>query len=258
MSQHDEAASADGTTSSDTPEDAADRAARWKAAAAQAAVASIPEGAVVGLGTGSTADLMLRALAARVRQGLSVTGVASSDATRDAATALGIRLAALDDVQALTCSIDGADEVTLPQLNLIKGRGGALLREKLVATASRFRIVIVDVTKLVPVLASGHPVPVEVVPFGWRHTAGRLVALGARPVLRPAGAAGAGDAVAAPFVTDCGNYILDCAFAPLYQPEPLAAALKAVVGVVEHGIFIGMTDRVYAGGPDGVQVFGRP
>lgn len=229
----------------------------WKAAAAQAAVASVPDGAVIGLGSGSTAALMLHALAERIRAGLHVTGVPTSDQTQAEAQALGIPIAQLDDVQLLTCSIDGADEVTLPQLSLIKGRGGALLREKMVATASRFRIIIVDVTKLVPVLASTHPVPVEVARFGWRHTAGRLVALGAHPLLRPAIGASPPDAQAAPYVTDGGNYILDCTFGPIYQPEPLAAAIKAVVGVVDSGLFVAMTDRVYVAGPQGVQVYNR-
>lgn len=265
MSEHDVAS--DQGTAGATPGQAAGQGdpdgvsaeaqAQWKAAAARAAVDSVPEGAVIGLGSGSTASLMLRALAERIRGGLRVTGVPTSDQTQAEAESLGIPIAQLDDVQLLTCSIDGADEVTLPQLNLIKGRGGALLREKMVAAASRFRIIIVDVTKIVPVLASTHPVPVEVAPFGWRHTAGRLVALGARPVLRPAAGTSPADAPSAPYVTDGGNYILDCAFGPIYQPEPLAAAIKAVVGVVDCGLFVGMTDRVYVAGPQGVQVYNR-
>ncbi len=236
----------------------AEQQTEWKAEAARAAVASIPDGAVIGLGSGSTASLMLRALAERIREGLRVTGVPTSDQTQAEAEGLGIPIAPLDDVQLLTCSIDGADEVALPQLNLIKGHGGALLREKMVAAASRFRIIIVDATKIVPVLASARPIPVEVAPFGWRHTAGRLVALGARPVLRPAAGTSPADAASAPYVTDGGNYILDCGFGPIYQPEPLAAAIKAVVGVVDSGLFVGMTDRVYVAGPQGVQVYNRP
>ncbi|HEU5442099.1 MAG TPA: ribose-5-phosphate isomerase RpiA [Ktedonobacterales bacterium] len=236
----------------------AEQKASWKREAARAAVATIPDGAIVGLGTGSTADLMLDELAARVRAGLRVTGVPTSEHTRQQATALGIPIAELDGVETLTVSIDGADEVSVPQLNLIKGRGGALLHEKLVAAASRFRIIVVDATKLVPVLASTHPVPVEVVPFGWRHTAGRLVALGARPVLRVAPGEDAANPQARPYVTDGGSYLLDCAVSPLYQPEALAAYIKAITGVVEHGLFVSMTDRVYVGGPQGVQVYNRP
>lgn len=230
----------------------------WKRAAARAAVATIPDGAVVGLGTGSTADLMLDELAARVRAGLRITGVPTSEHTRQRAATLGIPLTDLDGVEALTVSIDGADEVTVPQLNLIKGRGGALLREKLVAEASRFRIIVVDATKLVAALASTHPVPVEVVPFGWRHTAGRLVALGAQPALRVAPGEDSANLQVHPYVTDGGSYLLDCAFSPLDRPESLAAYIKAITGVVEHGLFIGMTDRVYVGGPQGVQEYNRP
>ena len=262
MSEHDAAGGQGAPANAGQPAGqggvSAEQQTEWKATASREAVASVPDGAVIGLGSGSTASLMLRALAERVREGLHVTGVPSSDQTHAEAEALGIPIAQLDDVQILTCSIDGADEVTLPQLNLIKGRGGALLREKMVAAASRFRIIIVDVTKIVPVLASAHPVPVEVTQFGWRHTAGRLVALGAHPVLRPAAGTTSAGAQSAPFVTDGGNYILDCGFGPIYQPEPLAAAIKAVVGVVDCGLFVAMTDRVYVAGPQGVQVYNRP
>lgn len=231
--------------------------AAWKRAAAETAVASIPDGAIVGLGSGSTAELLLPVLAERIRQGLRVTGIPTSERTREQAAAHGIPLTDLDSVQLVTMSIDGADEVLLPRLELIKGRGGALLREKLVAAASRYRVIVADATKLVPMLARTHPIPVEVVPFGWRHTAGRLVALGAAPVLRRAGGADPTDANVPPFVTDSGHYVLDCRFGPLAQPDVLAGYLKATVGVVEHGLFIGMTERTYIGSPDGVQVYDR-
>ena len=231
----------------------------WKLAAAQAAVAAIPDEAVLGLGSGTTAMLMVRELAARIQQqGLRVTGVPTSEQTRATAAALGIPLADLNDVPVVTMSIDGADEVTFPRLDLIKGLGGALLREKLVASASRYRVIIADATKAVAALASARPIPVEVIPFGWRHTAGRLAALGARVVLRTASDATPGDPNAAPYVTDTGNYILDCSFGPIPQPDMLAGYLKATVGVVEHGLFIGMTDRVYLAGPDGVRSYDRP
>ncbi|MGH2485950.1 MAG: ribose 5-phosphate isomerase A, partial [Ktedonobacterales bacterium] len=173
-----------------------DQAYAWKAAAARAAVAEIPDGAVIGLGTGTTAQLMLEALAERVRQGLRVTGVPTSERTRAAADALGIRLTTLDDVAELTLSIDGADEVSLPGLHLVKGRGGASLHEKLVATVSRRRLIIVDESKLVDLLGSAAPIPVEVIPFGWRQTAERLTRLGGHPTLRPLDTAAIGpDAV---------------------------------------------------------------
>jgi ribose 5-phosphate isomerase A len=230
--------------------------AAWKLAAARAAVAVLQPGMVVGLGSGTTAEAMLQVLGERVRGGFQVTGVPSSERTRAAAASLGIPLANLDDVPSLDINIDGADEVLLPTLDLVKGLGGALLREKLVATASRFRIIIVDASKLVSTLAAQHPVPVEVIPFGWRHTAARLTSLGARPVLRPQPGTQA-NAGSAPFVTDGGNYVLDCFFAPLTQPAPLAAQLKSLSGVVDHGLFIGMTDRVYAAGPEGLRTYDR-
>jgi ribose 5-phosphate isomerase A len=234
-----------------------DQASIWKQMAARAAAAMVPDGAVVGLGSGSTAELMVQELAARVRQeGLRVRGVPTSERTRALAEGLGIPLLDLNDAPALDLSIDGADEVTLPGLALVKGRGGALLREKLVATASRLRITIVDAAKLVTVLGEHHPLPVEVVPFGWAQTARRLAALGCQPVRRAAAGEDAG-ARSAPFLTDGAHYILDCATGPIADPAALAQAIKEQVGVVEHGLFVGMTERVVAGGPDGVRVYDR-
>jgi ribose 5-phosphate isomerase A len=230
----------------------------WKRLAARAAVAAIPDGAIIGLGSGTTSEIMLEELAARVVGGLRVTGVPTSERIRELAMRLGIAMADLNAVDTLALSIDGADEVALPRLDLIKGLGGALLREKLIAAASRFRVIMVDASKLSNGTLARHAVPVEVVPFGWRHTAGRLVALGGRPLLRRALGADPTDPNAAPYVTDGGHYILDCAFGPLAQPDVLAAHLKAVVGVVEHGLFVGTTERVYVGGPEGVRVYDRP
>jgi ribose 5-phosphate isomerase A len=238
-----------------------------KAEAARAAVDVIPNGAVIGLGSGTTAEAMLRELAARVRQGLQVTGVPASQRTASLAMALGIPLTELDAVPALSVSIDGADEVTLPDLHLVKGGGGALLREKLIAAASQFRVIIADASKLVPTLGAIHPIPVEVTPFAWRHTSARLAALGCQPVLRvvtPAGSTStatdpANDAASRPFVTDGGNYILDCRFHEITEPEALARAIKLTIGVVEHGLFLAMTERVFiAGAVGGVQIYDRP
>lgn len=229
----------------------------WKREAARAAVAAIPDGAVLGLGSGSTAEIMVEELAARVRAGLRVTGVPTSERIAAVAAQYGIPLAELDTVEMLTLSIDGADEVALPGLDLIKGLGGALLREKMIAAASRHRLIIVDATKLSnEPLGARHAIPVEVAPFGWRHTAGRLVALGARPVLRLSPQPGPQGAPV-PFVTDGGHYILDCAFGPIADPAGLAARLKSVVGVMEHGLFVGMTERVFVAGPEGVRVYDR-
>lgn len=225
----------------------------WKRLAARAAVQRVPDEAVLGLGSGTTAEIMLAELAQRMRAGLRVTCVATSERIAVLATGYGIPLITLDDAPALTMSIDGADEVSLTELDLIKGRGGALLREKLVAASSRYRVIIVDATKLVPSLATTHPIPVEVVPFGWRHTAERLAALECRPVLRMLG----GAANAAPFVTDGGHYVVDCQFGPQTQPGVVASQIKAITGVVEHGLFVALTDRVIVGGPDGVRIYDR-
>lgn len=238
-----------------------DRVARWKHEAARAVVAEVPDSCVLGLGSGTTAEVMLSVLAERVRAGLRVLGVPTSERTAQLASGLGIPLTTLDSVESLTMSIDGADEVLLPTLDLIKGRGGALLREKLVASASRLRVIIVDASKIVPTLAASHPVPVEIEPFGWHHTYARLVALGAQPTRRvlpgPDGTMPS-DPAAPPFLTDGGHYILDCVFAPIAAPAALAARIKALPGVVDTGLFVGMTERVYVAGSDGVRRYDRP
>lgn len=235
---------------------AADQTA-WKRAAADAAVRETPDRATVGLGTGSTAEQMLHALAVRMREGLSLRGVATSERTRTLAQSLGIPMIGLDEVDHIDISFDGADEVTLPALDLLKGRGGALLHEKLVASASRYRVILVDETKIVPALAASTTVPVEVEPFGWRHTAARLAAPGCRIIRRALVGALIDDPAAAPFITDGGHYILDLIFDSAPNALELAARLKATVGVVEHGLFLGMTDRVYIGGPNGVRYLNR-
>ncbi len=236
--------------------------AQWKLQAARAAVEAIPSGAVIGLGSGSTAELMVRALAERVHDGLRVTGVPTSERTKALASSLGIPLAELDDVASLDLSIDGADEVTLPDLDLVKGRGGALLREKLIASASRFRIIIVDESKIVPVLGGHYPIPIEIEPFGWRHTTARVEALGGQAVLRPAVVVAVNAAseavVRTPYVTDGGHYLLDTTFGAVRQPAELDARIKALRGVVDHGLFIDMTERVYIAGSGGVRMIEKP
>ncbi len=226
--------------------------AAWKRAVAEAAAREIPDGAMIGLGTGSTADELVRAVAERVRSGLRVRGVATSERTQQLAQSLGIPLAAIDDVDALDMSFDGADEVTLPALDLVKGRGGALLREKLVALISRRRIILVDSTKVVNALGAGATIPVEVEQFGWRHTAARLAAPGLSIVRRPA-SSGSDQ----PFISDGGHFILDLTHEAAPNIPELAARVKATSGVVEHGLFLGMTERVYIGGADGVRVIDR-
>ncbi|WP_376098752.1 ribose-5-phosphate isomerase RpiA [Roseomonas sp. CCTCC AB2023176] len=201
-----------------------------KRAAAEAAVAEVEDGMVVGLGSGTTAETALHALAARVAAGLRVRGLPTSERTASLARALGVPLTgfARDPVPDLT--IDGADEVEAASLALIKGRGGALLREKIVAAASRRVLIVVDDSKLVPRLGVG-VLPLEVAPFGSQATLAHLDAMGMRPVLRRA-------ADGAPFVTDGGNLVADCPTGPIADPAGLSARLLHVPGVIETGLFL--------------------
>ena len=219
---------------------------RLKRDAAEAAVALVEEGSVVGLGSGSTAYIAVGLIGERVRQGLRITAIATSEETARQARSLGIPLTTLDECGHIDLTIDGADEVERATLNLIKGRGGALLREKIVAAASRQLIIIVDERKLVERLGARDPVPVEVVPFGWKTTAGRLRGLGAQPQLRTSTSG-------EPFLTDGGHYILDCAFGPIASPGQLAEQLDTTVGVVEHGLFLGVASQVIVARSDGVR-----
>jgi ribose 5-phosphate isomerase A len=222
-----------------------------KAAASESAAALVTDGMIVGLGSGSTAALAVDALGRRVRQGLRFVGIPTSENTAAQARTLGIPLASLADVARIEMTIDGADEVEQGTLNLIKGHGGALLREKIVASVSRRLMSVVDESKLVARLAAKFPVPVEVVQFGWEATSRQLSALGARPTLRrnPDGNL---------FISDGGHYILDCAFDPTVEAAPLARELDHVVGLVEHGLFIGFTSEVHVASPTGVQVLRSP
>lgn len=216
------------------------------AALATAAADLVAPGMVLGLGTGSTATAFVRELGRRVAGGLTVVGVATSSRTEALARALGIPLAALEDVERLDLGIDGADEIA-PNLDLIKGRGGALLHEKLVALACECYVAIAAAEKRVPALGARVPLPVEIVPFGWPHTAARLAALGVEPSLRRS----YGDPGAAPFVTDGGHLLLDCVLPTAADPATLAAAIERVPGVVEHGFFLGVADRVLVAEADG-------
>ena len=215
------------------------------AALAEAAAARVESGMTVGLGTGSTADAVIRALGRRAREGLALRGVPTSRRTAKLARELGIRLVALEEVDQIDLGIDGADEID-PGLNATKGRGGALLHEKLVALACTDLVLVVAAEKLVSQLGTRLPLPVEVIPFGWQHTARRLEALGLTPMLRPDP-----DHPAQPFYSDGGHVILDCVTGPLPDPAPLAEQIKAVPGVVEHGLFIGIAHRALVVEPDG-------
>lgn len=204
-----------------------------KQQAAAVAADMVRPGMLVGLGTGSTATHAIHLLGERFRDGLRFTGVPTSEASARLARSFGIPLLDAPDTTPIDLTIDGADEISEADLGLIKGLGGALLREKLVAVSSRILVIIADETKLSPRLSGRVPVPVEVVPFGWRATQARVAALGCEPVLRR-------DAAGAAIYTDGGNLLLDCRFAELPDPAATECALSRVVGVVESGLFLGL------------------
>ena len=215
-----------------------------KRAAAEQAVTLVEDGMVVGLGTGSTAWFAIDALIRRAREGLSIVGVPTSERSAAQARAGGIQLGGFDRHRQIDLTIDGADEIMRGPLHLIKGLGGALLREKIVAAASRRLVIVADATKLVDRLGRAS-VPVEVVSFGWEVTADRLARLGAKPVLRMA-------QDAAPFRTDEGHLILDCAFGTIADPAGLEQAISQTIGVVESGLFVGMASLALVAGDAGV------
>ncbi len=217
----------------------------WKQIAGTAAAKLVEDGMVVGLGTGSTSNFLIYALAKRVQDGLHIIGaISSSQASHDLAANLGIPVTDLDTHPTLDLYIDGADEVDT-QLNLLKGAGGALLREKIIASAARRFVVIADVTKQVRHLGQNFPVPVETVPFAITPVRNHLEALGA--IVTPRIIAGK------PFETENGNIILDCAFSGgISDPIGLNANMHRIVGVVETGLFLGMAEQVLIGGPEGV------
>jgi len=200
------------------------------------AATEVQDGMVVGLGSGSTAEAVVRALGVRVTEGLSVSAVATSSNTASLATSCGIRLVEMDSIDQLDLGIDGADEID-PDLNLVKGRGGALLWEKLVAQSCDQFVVVSSFEKLVDQLGTRMPLPVEITPFGWKQTLRRVESLGCTPVLRTKTGSGL------PYETDGGHYILDCATGAIAQPISFAFALKEITGVVDHGLFIDMATK---------------
>jgi ribose 5-phosphate isomerase A len=196
---------------------------------------------IVGLGTGSTAKFAVDELGRRMREeGLRFIGIPTSEATAAQARELGIPLSTLGIHPELDLAIDGADEIVEGPLHLVKGRGGALLREKIVEVSASELIIIADDSKLVPQLGTKMPLPVEVNPFGWEATAKRIASLGAKTVLRDG------------FSTDGGHIILDCDFGPIMDPLALARSLDSTVGVVEHGLFLGMATQAFVATADGM------
>ncbi len=219
-----------------------------KKEAAEKAVEQIKSGMVLGLGTGSTAYFAVAKIGRLWQAGelTDIVGVPTSEATAEHARQYGVPLGALDQYPVIDLAIDGADEVD-PQLNVIKGLGGALLREKMIESVTRRFIVVVDERKLSDRLGTVSPLPVEVVQFGWKFTAGRLAGLGCTPVLR-----GGEDS---PYVTDNGNYILDCHFAGgITNAAALDQQLQALPGVVENGLFLGLASQVIAATSDGIKI----
>lgn len=219
-----------------------------KRRAAEAAVALVKEGNVVGLGTGSTARYAIRKLGDMAQDGFGVRGVPTSIATANLAKEHGIPLTSLEECPVLDLTIDGADEVDV-KLNLIKGMGGALFREKLVAAASKRVAIAVDRSKLVKRLGFRAPVPVEVHPFGWKVSRARLEALGATAELRMAGGSN--------YRTDNDNYVLDCRFRSIKDPAELERSINNVPGVIENGIFVGVASLVFVADEKGVKTL-RP
>ncbi len=224
-----------------------------KREAAERALELVAPGMKLGLGSGSTARHFVDLVGERVAAGLEIRCTATSEATEAQARGLGIPLSSLDELLELDLTVDGADEVD-PKLRLIKGGGGALLREKIVASASKRMVVIADSTKLVPRLGA-FPLPIEVVPFGLaatrRHIERAFAHLGLAGPIRLRGGS-------SPFVTDGGHHILDCSLGAIAEPEQLSQILSPIPGVVEHGLFIGLARAAIIAGADGVEVLGDP
>ena len=215
-----------------------------KEAAGRAAAKLVRDGDIVGLGTGSTAYFAVVALGERVKAGLKIIGIPTSDKTAGLARQLGIPLTTLDEHPEIDITIDGADEVD-PNLNLIKGGGGALLREKIVASASKKMVVVADSGKIVAALGK-FPLPVEIIDFARTVIERKIAALGATTKLRV-------KFDGTPFVTDEGHHILDCSFGKIADPAALARALSDMPGVVEHGLFIGLAKLGLVGRGDSVE-----
>lgn len=221
-----------------------------KRQAGVAAAQLVQNGMRLGLGSGSTVYFFLEELGRRIRGGLQASGVPTSERTAALARELGIPLLTFEDTQELDLAVDGADEVD-PALNLIKGHGGALLREKIIAMAARQLVIVVDSSKVSSALGMHMSLPVEVVPFATALAAARLKRLGARPELRLAGGG-------SPFVTDNGNWILDCGTEPIVDPARLEADINRVPGVMGNGLFVGLAGEAIVARSQGIERLTRP
>src|SRR5271163_4667326 len=220
---------------------------QWKKEAGDAAALLVEDGMVVGLGTGSTATYAIAAIGRRVAQeNLRILGIPTSDRTAEHARAEKIPLTTFAEHTQIDLTIDGADEILPGPLYLIKGHGGALLREKIVAASSKRMVVVVDSSKIVQKLGELCSVPTEIVPFGWEATRDKLGRLEAKPVLRVG-------ADQKPYITDGGHYILDCAFGPMADPKEIAHHLDHIVGLVEHGLFLKYATEAIIASPDGIK-----
>ena len=221
-----------------------------KELAARAAVEYVKDGHVVGLGTGSTARYVVLAIGELVKAGLKIKGVPTSRETAELARQQGIPLIDQDNAWVIDVAIDGADQVD-PNFNLIKGGGGALLKEKIVAASAKRFIVMVDHTKRVPILGGSFPLPIEVVPFGWGSTTRKIEALTKSPVVLR-------ERNSAPFKTESGNMIVDVHIDRIEQPRELEISLNHIPGIVETGLFVNRTDILIVGTPQGVQTIHAP
>jgi ribose 5-phosphate isomerase A len=217
-----------------------------KFAAAKRSMEYVESGMRLGIGTGTTVRYFIELLGERVRQGLKIVGVPTSNASAELAGRYGIELTTFEAIQELDLAVDGADEIG-PGLSLIKGGGGALLHEKIVASAAKEFLIVVGEGKVVEQLGR-FPLPVEVIPFAGGLVQAKLVELGGNPVLRPGAEAGT------PYLTDEGNWIYDCHFGVIAEPHELAAEIRSIVGVVEHGLFLDMATRAVVADGGGVRV----
>lgn len=220
-----------------------------KRIAGEAAVELVKDGMAVGLGTGSTVRYFIQRLGQLAREGTKIVGVPTSMQTERLAVQAGIKVGTLEDHPNLDLTVDGADEVD-PNLDLIKGLGGALFREKIVAKASKRFVVVVDSSKMVESLGEKTPVPVEVHVFGWKATMGWLSDIGCKPTLRKSGMN--------PYITDNGNFIVDCAFGGIPDPAALEETINNIPGAVQNGIFAGMANLAIVGKAGGLERFERP